>query len=193
VVHAQQANTCVVGASRVIHETFTESVPLSDIISQLGNIIFKVMLPKMDSVTDVTLTSSEIYENGAALPTVCASVATTDSNFTLIYRCGDASLQKFMQDGNYVPLKIAPVTPNPVFSGAKLVTFNYATRFEGRVTFEILDELGAVIAHPINNELLSAGEYRISYDPEKLSSGVYTARVTLVGSGISSTRFVVQK
>jgi hypothetical protein len=147
----------------------------------------------MDSVTDITLTSSEIYQGGAVLPTVCASVATTDSNFTLIYRCGDASLQKFMQDSNYVPLKIAPVTPNPIFSGAKLVTFNYATRFEGRVTFEILDELGASVARPVVGQSMSAGEYRLSFDPSHLASGVYTARISLEGSGTASTRFVVQK
>lgn len=187
------ANTFVDEPNRVLQITFIGSAPLSDNIPQLGNIIFKVMLPKMDSVTDVTLTSSEIYQGVSALPTVCATVATMDSNFTLVYRCGDASLQKFMQDGGYIPAKIAPVTPNPVFSGSKFVTFNYATRFEGRVTFEILDELGTIVARPLTEEMLPAGEYRISFDPSKLSSGVYTARVSLAGSGTSSTRFVVQK
>jgi hypothetical protein len=187
------ANTFVDEANRVLQITFVGTTPLSDNITQLGNIIFKVMLPKMDSVTDVTLTSSEIYQGGAALPTVCASVATTDSNFTLIYRCGDASLQKFMQDGNYMPTKIAPITPNPVFSGVRFVTFNYATRFEGRVTFEILDELGVLVARPVVGQNMSAGEYRLSFDPSHLASGVYTARISLEGNGTSSTRFVVQK
>lgn len=192
-VDALPANTFVDEPNRLLQITFVGTAALADNNPQLGNIIFKVMLPEMDSVTDVTLTSSEVYQGISTVPTACASVATTDSNFTLVYRCGDATLQKLMQDGNYKPTVIAPVMPNPVFSGSKFVTFNYATRFEGRVTFEILDELGASVARPLTEEMLPAGEYRISFDPSKLASGAYTARVSLAGNGASSTRFVVQK
>lgn len=187
------ANTFVDEQNRLLQITFVGTTPLADNYPQLGNIIFKVMLPKMDSVTDITLISSEIFQANSTIPTVCASVATIDSNFTLIYRCGDATLQRLMQDGSYKPVVIAPITPNPVFSGSKFVTFNYATRFEGRVTFEILDELGASVARPISEEMLPAGEYRISFDPRMLTSGTYTVRVSLAGNGASSTRFVVQK
>jgi hypothetical protein len=192
-VDPAQANTFVDDANRILQITFVGSSPLADNISQLGNIVFRVMLPKMDSVTDVTLTSSEVYQGSSSIPTVCATVATMDSNFTLVYLCGDATLQDFMQNGNYTPTVIAPVSPNPVFSATKLVTFTFLTRFEGRVTFEILDELGAVVAHPLKGEELSAGEYRISFDPSLLASGTYVARISLAGKAASSTRFVVQK
>lgn len=95
-----------------------------------------------------------------------------------------------MLDGKYQPSVIAPAKPNPVKEN--FVTLAYATRFEGRVSLVIYDELGNTVGRPITNTLLPAGMYEVHYDASKLGSGTYTYRLQL-DNHVTSARFVVQK
>jgi hypothetical protein len=186
------ANSKVDDANHQLRLSFTSSTQLQDAIGPLATIVFLVTLPKQDTLTDVVLSSSKFYTSANVELPQCANISNADSNFTLLLRCGDATLQGFMQTGK-IGMRIDPIHPNPVDAAANgVIIFRYATRFEGNVTISIVDELGVEVAHPVSNMWLPAGEYLMRYKTSSLPSGSYIVRGSLDGVSVSR-RFVVKK
>ncbi len=165
-----------------------------DIAQLYGTITFIPTLPKTGSSTLVTLTATNFYTS-AATPTLitnCTQVAKIDSGFSLIYECGDTTLQKFM-NGEKI-MSANPVTPNPAGSASgRLLNFTYAARIEGVVSLTIYDELGKEVARVINAQHMPAGSFGVRYNSAGLAEGTYIYRFTLNNKYVTSGRVVIQK
>jgi hypothetical protein len=89
------------------------------------------------------------------------------------------------------PTVIAPASPNPVsMSTGGVVTFRYATRFQGNVKLELLDELGNVAGVVVDRKMHPAGSYEVRYDASRLQSGTYIYRLSL-DRAVTSGKLIV--
>ena len=162
--------------------------------STVGQLQFQVALDKSDSATPVTLQSIQLYTGASASTPVgtCIDTAVTSSGFSLILRCGDATLRGLMNGQGVIDF-IQPATPDPVTGST--VTFRYANRGETNITLAIYDILGHEVARPIDNVNHEAGAWQVSYDVSKLPSGTYTYRLSssnAMGQTALSKQFVIQ-
>ncbi len=164
----------------------------ADLTQPLGNIAFKATLPKTGNSTAVTLTSTD-YFNGSSQPiSPCVTFAHLDSNFSLIFLCGDSTLQKFMR-GEKI-FSAFPVNPNPLGSAnGGVIKFTYASRIDGAVSLSIYDELGKEVGRVMNNQSIAAGTYEVRYNALGLPEGTYVYRYTLNNKNVTSGRFIIQK
>jgi hypothetical protein len=166
------------------------SVPLPEGTTRLCNINFTVALTKQDLATDFNLVSYR-FMTGVNQPVgACVTSTSVDSNFTLVLRCGDASLQKFMREGTIFSSIIEPATPNPVTNDQ--VNLNYATRFEGNVTLALYNELGQEVMRIVDHERLPAGVYSVRANVRELAPATYTYRLEF-DKDVTSGRFVITR
>jgi hypothetical protein len=164
-----------------------------DIASTFGTITFIPSIPKTGTITNVTLATSNFINSSAQPIPNCTPVAKVDSNFTLVYECGDSTLQKFM-NGENVALMAYPVNPNPAGStGGSVLSFKYAARVDGSISLIIYDELGKEVARVIDNRQMPAGTFEVRYNSAELPSGTYIYRFVLNNKNVSSGRLVIQK
>jgi hypothetical protein len=68
--------------------------------------------------------------------------------------------------------------PNP-FNPATTISFELSQ--QGRVTLEVVDLLGRVVATLVNDQEYSAGPHRVAFNAQGLSSGVYMAQLSSAG------------
>jgi len=81
--------------------------------------------------------------------------------------------------------------PNP-FNPSTIISFKLLK--EGFVTLKVYNELGQEIATLLNNQYLDEGENQITFDANKLSSGVYFYRLNVNnGEFISTKKLVLMK
>lgn len=166
------------------------TTPLSDNVTKLCDIVFTAMLTDKEVSTDFSLTSYRFLDGAGQPLGACVTPSSADSNFTLILRCGDATLQKFMRGEKIASSMIEPASPNPATGNA--VTLRYATRFEGMVTLAIFDELGKEVRRFADHKRLPAGVYEVRGDVRSLASGTYTYRLEFDGAATSG-RFVIRR
>jgi hypothetical protein len=161
-------------------------------LTSLGDLNFKVTLPGMDTTRNVVLNSMELFADdgqGNFIPVEagCVSTSVQSTDFTLVYQCGDSTLQQMM-NGNKTFLQVVrPATPNPA---ADHVTFHYLTSVEQPVSLTIFDLLGNEIKRVMTHVDQAAGAYDVSYDVSSLPSGTYTYRLEGRGA-VASKQFVV--
>ncbi|HEX5317047.1 MAG TPA: T9SS type A sorting domain-containing protein [Candidatus Kapabacteria bacterium] len=156
-----------------------------------GQIAFRVMLPKLDSTTNVTLDSLEFFSDGST--SGCITPVIEDSNFSLILECGDPTLRGFMQ-GKGIVEYIRDASPNPVTGST--VTFNYGNQTATNLTLTIYDVLGHAVARPVDNIYHEAGSWQVSCNVARLPSGTYTYRLSADGAAdqtVISKQFVIQR
>lgn len=162
--------------------------------STVGQLQFQVALDRADSATPVKLQSVQLFTGANGTPVgPCIDTAVTSSGFSLILRCGDATLRGLM-NGQGVFSAVEPVSPDPVTGNT--VTFRYANRGETNITLAIYDVLGHEVARPVDNVNHDAGEWQVSYDVSKLPSGTYTYRLSSsngMGQTALSKQFVIQR
>ncbi|MDP4236363.1 MAG: T9SS type A sorting domain-containing protein [Bacteroidota bacterium] len=176
-----------------LHLVGTSPLKDADIAQPIASISFMPSVPKAGSVTDVALSASNFINSSKQPVPNCTAVQRLDSAFTLIYACGDSTLQKFM-NGQNVALKALPVNPNPVGSSTgNVLSFKYAARSAGVISLAIYDELGKEVARPIDNQDLPAGSFEVRYNTSRLSEGTYVYRYSLNNKSVTSGRFVIQK
>lgn len=166
------------------------TAPLPEGTTRLGSINFIVTLTDIEVVTDFNLVSYRFLDNASQPLGACVASTTADSNFTLILRCGDATLQEFLRDGQLTASRIEPASPNPVVGNH--VTLGYATRFEGDVTLTIFDELGKEVLRIVDHKRLPAGVYQARANISTLAPATYTYRLAF-DSDVKSGRFVITR
>jgi hypothetical protein len=165
------------GASGTLTVILTSNTPLADGITNLGEIYFDAKLAK-EKATTVTMTSVQLAQNATTPVGACVTVQGNNTATELVYQCGDTTMVRMMN--GEVPTVIAPANPNPVTSQTGgVVTFRYATRFQGNVKLELVDELGNVVAAVVDRHMHPAGSYEVRYDTSKLPSGTYIYRLAL--------------
>ncbi len=164
--------------------------PLSEGTTRIGSINFDVMLTDEELATDFNLVSYRFLNSANQPLDACVASTAADSNFTLILRCGDATLQKFLRDGQLTASMIEAALPNPVTGDH--VTLGYATRFEGNVTLTIFDELGREVLRIVDHERLPAGIYQARANVSTLAPATYTYRLAL-DNNVQSGRFVITR
>lgn len=165
------------GAPGTLTLILTSNTPLADGATNLGEIYFTAKLAK-EKATTVTMTSVQLAQNATTPVGACVTVQGNNTATELVYQCGDTSMVRMMN--GEVPTVIAPANPNPVTSqSGGIVTFRYATRFQGNVKLELVDELGNVAAVVVDRHMHPAGAYEVRYDASKLPSGTYIYRLAL--------------
>jgi hypothetical protein len=164
----------------------------ADITAPIANIAFKASLPKTGSSTPVQLTASNFINTSNQPVANCLAVTRKDSSFSLIYLCGDSTLQNFMK--GVIPMRAYPVNPNPAGgASSNILDFKYSASQSGEVTLEIFDELGRQVARVIDNQNLPAGTYEVHYNSSGLTEGTYIYRYSLNNKHVTSGRFIIQK
>jgi hypothetical protein len=172
-----QSSTTLTNGKMVI--TLRNPSYLDASVTSFGQIKFNVTLPGVDTVRNVTLESMQLFTDdgqGNLIPveTGCVSTSVASSDFTLVYLCGDTTLQQLM-NGNTTFLQImSPATPNPATSN---VTFHYGAKVEQPISISIFDALGNQVARVMDNVDQQAGQYEVSYNVSSLPSGTYTYRI----------------
>jgi hypothetical protein len=188
------ANPSSITAGGVLQVNLVSSAVLTDadIAKPLANITFKAVLPKAGDTTQVHLTNTAFIDNANNALSGCTAVATQDSIFTLIYRCGDSTIQGFMN--GKLPMRAAPVSPNPV-GGAigNILSFKYFTALQGNVTLEIFDMLGNSVSKVIDNQNMPSGTFEARFNVSRLDEGTYIYRYSLNNASVVSGRFIIQK
>jgi hypothetical protein len=185
-----RTNTYLNGDTLVL--VLTNPNYLNEQVTSLGTIDFQVVLPKLDSATQVTLASMDLLSGSSAAYTPvegCVQDSVLGTNFSLIYQCGDKTLQEIM-NGDNTFAGIAPAVPNPVTGSS--MTLNYANRGESNITISIYDVLGHEVLRPVDNVRHDAGAWQVAVDVSKLPSGTYTYRM-VAGPWVASRQFVVQR
>lgn len=159
-----------------------------------GDVTFKITLPGVDTTRNVALNSMELFADdgqGNLIPVEAGCVATTvkSTDFTLVYQCGDSTLQQIMNGNRAFLSVIRPASPSPA---ANAVTFHYGMSVEQPITLAIYDVLGNQVATVLDRTTQSPGTYDVTYDVTKLPSGTYTYR--LQGrDAVQSRQFVVSR
>jgi hypothetical protein len=160
----------------------------------LGDINFKVTLPGFDTTRNVALNSMELFADdgqGHMIPVESGCVATTvkSTDFTLVYQCGDSTLQQIMNGNRAFLNVIRPASPSPA---SNVVTFHYGTSVEQPITLAIYDVLGNQVATVLDKTTQAPGAYDVTYDVTRLPSGTYTYR--LQGrDAVQSRQFVINR
>jgi hypothetical protein len=164
----------------------------ADTLRPIAYVTFKAVLPQKGDTTQMQLTSANFTDNLNQTLSTCTAVAKKDSDFTLIYRCGDSTIQGYM-NGKF-PLRANPVNPNPAGgTSGNILDFKYSTVTIGNLTLEIFDMLGNSISKIIDNQSMPAGTYEARYNAARLDEGTYIYRYTLDNKNVISGRFVIQK
>ncbi|HEY6172114.1 MAG TPA: hypothetical protein VIX80_07650 [Candidatus Kapabacteria bacterium] len=165
------------GAPGTLTLILTSNTPLADGATNLGEIFFDAKLAK-EKATTVMMTSVQLAQNATTPVGACVTVQGNNTATELVYQCGDTTMVRMMN--GEVPTIISPASPNPVTSQTGgVVTFRYATRFQGNVKLELVDELGNVAAVVVDRHMHPAGAYEVRYDTSKLPSGAYIYRLAL--------------
>jgi len=170
---------------------YLQGPKITDAVNSFGQIAFRVMLPKIDSTTNVTLDSLEFFSDGVT--SGCITPVIEDSNFSLILECGDPTLRSFMQ-GKGIVEYIRDASPDPVTGS--YVTFNYGNQTATNVTLAIYDVLGREVARPVDNVYHEAGSWQVSCNVARLPSGTYTYRLSAngrAGKTVISKQFEIQR
>jgi hypothetical protein len=164
----------------------------AELAKQIATISFKPSIPKTGNTTQVQLTSSKFINTLNQPIASCVAVAKKDSNFSLIYECGDTTLQRFL-NGKY-PMRAFPVNPNPAGAAqGDVLSFKYSAAVAGTISLSIYDELGKEVTRIINNQSMPAGTYELKYSVKGLSEGSYIFRYTLNHRNVTSGRFIIQR
>ncbi|MEI8134482.1 MAG: IgGFc-binding protein [bacterium] len=159
---------------------------------KLATISLKASLPVAGVSTQVLLTDSKIITTSNVTISSCTDVARKDSTFSLVYLCGDSTLQRWMN--GQIPIRAYPVSPNPAGNSAgSVLDFKYTSRIIGNVSLSIYDELGREVAKVLNDQYIPAGTYEVRFDGSKLGEGTYVYRYSLNKRYVSSGRFIIQK
>ncbi len=169
---------------------------LTSNLSTFGQFNFQVDLDKAVNSTPVTL-QSVLLDTGASgsfVPVSCIATAQSSDSMSLVLACGDQTLRDVMNGVAIGPV-IGPATPDPVTGGN--VTFKYSNRGAMSLSLAVYDELGNVVAQPVNNVYHEAGSWQVTADVSKLPSGTYTYRLS--GNSVQggpmavSNQFVIQR
>jgi hypothetical protein len=188
------ANPPIVGAGTLQVNLIDASNVLldADTTRPIAYITFKAVLPKSGDTTQMQLTSTKFFDNANQPISSCTSIAKQDSNFTLIYICGDSTIQRFMN--GKLPMRAAPVNPNPAGGASgNILSFKYSTIKQGNITLEIFDMLGNSVSRIMDNQPIPAGTFEARYNASRLDEGTYIYRYTLDNKNVISGRFVIQK
>lgn len=176
------------GALGTLTLILTSNTPLIDGVTKLGEISFNAKLAK-EKATTVTMTDVRLAHDDQTPIGACVTIQGNSTATQLVYECGDSSLVMMMN--GRVPTVIAPASPNPVTSATGgVVTLRYATRYQGTVKLDLVDELGNVIAVVVNRPMHPAGSYEVLYDTSTLPSGTYIYRLALEKS-VTSGKLIV--
>jgi hypothetical protein len=166
----------------------TSATPLPEGATKLGEIYFEAKLAK-EKATTVTMTSVQLAHDASTPITACVTAQGDATATELLYQCGDSTMVMLMN--GKTPTVIAPASPNPVsMSTGGVVTFRYATRFQGNVKLELLDELGNVAGVVVDRKMHPAGSYEVRYDASRLQSGTYIYRLSL-DRAVTSGKLIV--
>lgn len=173
--------------------TLTNPNFLSASVTSFGDINYLITLPGVDTTTMVTLKSTEFFTDdgqGNLIPVEAGCVATkvNSTDFTLVYLCGDSTLQDMMNGNKSFLQVIRPATPSPA---SNQVMFSYVNSVEQPISLVIYDALGNEVRHVMNAVDQSAGTYQVSCDVSNLPSGTYTYR--LEGRGVATAKQFVVK
>jgi len=168
------------------------ATPLSDADLMLGTVNFTATLPKTAPSSLMTLTELTLLNSNKDTVHTCLVTTHIDTSITIIYKCGDSTLFKFM-NGGQISFGIAPATPNPITAANRTETLRYQLRREGSVSVAIFDELGNQVAAIEDNVHHPAGSFEVYYDTGKLPSGSYIYRFTFDGKDTRSGRLVIER
>ncbi len=72
--------------------------------------------------------------------------------------------------------------PNPA---ADEVTFDFSLEEEAEVVLQVFDVAGREVATVLNGERMTAGSHTISWEPQRLASGVYIYRLSTGGDSVT--------
>jgi len=166
--------------------------------SSFGQFVFSVDLDKTVNSTPVWL-QSVVLDTGASGslpvgPASCIATAFSSDSMSLVLACGDQTLRDVMNGVAIGPF-IGPATPDPVTGGN--VTFKYSNNGAMSLSLAVYDELGNVVAQPVNNVYHEAGSWQVTTDVSKLPSGTYTYRLSgnsvQAGMMVRSSQFVIAR
>lgn len=159
-------------------------------IDKIADIHFFVRLPNKNDNNDLKMVSVQVFDAAGNDYASCIGSAVQGGTFTLIYQCGDKTLQDLMSgSGRFAD--IAPPVPNPAQTGS-IVSFKYGTRVESPVSIVIYDILGNEVDRVIDNINHPAGNYEVKYSTKNLGTGTYTYQF-VTNMTKSSDRLVIQK
>lgn len=185
---ASSVTNGVGGSPGTLTLILTGNTPLTDGVSKLGEIFFTAKLAK-EKTTTVTMTDVRLAHADQTPIGACVTIQGNSTTTELVYECGDSSLVMMMN--GRVPTVIAPASPNPVTSvSGAVVTLRYATRYQGIVKLDLLDELGNVVAEVVNRPMHPAGSFEVRYNTSSLPSGTYIYRLSLDKS-VTSGKLIV--
>jgi hypothetical protein len=162
-------------------------------VTSFGNINFNVALPGSDTTTAVTLKSLDLFTDdgqGNLIPveTGCVTANVNSTDFTLVYLCGDSTLQ-MMMNGNRSFLQVTrPASPSPASNN---LTVHYLTSIAQPVSLVIYDALGNEVDRVMDRVDQVPGVYDVSCDVSGLSSGTYTYRLS--GRDVATSKQFIVK
>ncbi len=178
-------------ASPELKLVFTGNRPLTDADKNLGIMNFLVTLPKTGHGSAIALTSSTFVDINGDTVQSCVAYGHRDTSFTLVYQCGDTSINSFMNGG---PVgRIISTSPNPVHGTDGSVKLRYSLRKESKVTLSIIDALGNEVSRILNSVEHPSGTFEVYFDPRTLPSGSYVYRYLFDDHSVQSGRLVIER
>jgi hypothetical protein len=144
--------------------------------------------------TQVKLASMHLNDNDAYYKNCILATNTRDTTFTLLVRCGEPIVQKFLKGRSI--FSIAQHRPNPLTEGSGY-TLKVPVRLEATASIKanVFDEQGRPILEKYFQSL-SAGAHTLELNCAGLSSGSYEYIMTLEGTESSApvrAKFMIVK